>query len=273
MTIARWISSWLLVGVILVTTSVYGDIIDFAEWTQIQDPADANFVGSVDSASQITLSAIGGPVPAATDIGYQSVNGNTAADSTSGYAFDPSADFSVAVDFSLSVSGIGGLGVGFGIGEDQNGSNSAGVAMLTANGMPLLSFVGAARIDDVNETPQLILAAQNSGRLVVSYIAASGDVQVGVSTNGDDTPEGTVTFFGIQNSWNNEPLLPSFFLRSDNTLGSAWTSGTADAVFSGFHVIDGIPIAIPESSTLLLATLGLLGLLGWGWRRRRQSPI
>ena len=26
---------------------------------------------------------------------------------------------------------------------------------------------------------------------------------------------------------------------------------------------------VPEPSTLVLATIGLLGLLGWGWRRRK----
>jgi hypothetical protein len=27
--------------------------------------------------------------------------------------------------------------------------------------------------------------------------------------------------------------------------------------------------AVPEPSTFALAAIGLLGLLGWGWRRRR----
>ena len=268
MAIARWISSVLAAVAILAAVPAYGGIADFSEWSPFQDPFDADFAGSVDSASQITLSATGGPVPHAADIGYKSVNGTNFADSTSGYAFDPSADFSIAVDFSLSVSGVGGLGVGFGIGEDQDGANSAGVAMLTANGTPLASFVGAARIGDVDQFPQAILPVQNGGRLIVTYAAATGDVQLGVSTDGDDTSEGTATFSGIQNSWNGEPLIPSFFLRSDDSAGLAWTSGTADAVFSDFHVIDGAPIAVPEPSTALLATLAMLVLCFGAVRNR-----
>src|SRR4029077_5119933 len=122
---------------------------------------------------------------------------------------------------------------------------------LTVNGAPSLYFGGAARINDVNQSPQPILSvpAQSSGRLILSYNAASGNVQVGVSTNGDDTPEGTTTFSGIQHSWTNQPLLISFFERSDNSLSPAWTSGTASAVFTNFHVISGTPIAVPEPSS------------------------
>ena len=271
MAIGRWISSWLLAGAFLVTPPVFAGIVDFTEWTRVQDPPDGNFVGSVDSASQVTLSATGGPVPSATDIGYQSVNGQTAASSTAGYAFDPAADFSVAVDFSLDVSGTGGLGIGFGIGEDRDGANSAGVAMLTMDGEPQLFFGGVARIGDVTQAPQVIpVLAQDSGRLIVSYTAASGDVQLGVSINGDDAPESFTIFPGLQNSWNDEPLLSSFFLRSDDTFGSAWTSGTADAVFSDFHVISGTPLAVPEPSSLCLIGVTLAVLL---CVRRRWRPI
>jgi len=237
-------------------------IVDFNSWTLVQDPPHANFTSTVDSASQITLRATGGPIPAATDIGYQSVNGSTPAASTAGNAFDPAADFAVAVDYSLSfASPVGGLGIGFGIGEDIDGANSAGVALLTSSGSPI-AFGGAARVNDVNQSPQLIsVPATNTARLIASYQSATGNVTLGVSTNGDDTPEGTTTFNGIQNSWDGGLLLASFFLRSDNTLGSGWTAGTASAVFSNFHVISGTPVAVPEPATLMLAAAGLAALV------------
>ncbi len=257
--------------VTLSAVAAQADITDFNNWTLVEDPPHANFTSSVDSSSQITLSATAGPIPNATDIGYQSVNGITPATSTTGYAFDPSADFSVAVDFSLSFdSPSGGLAVGFGIGEDKNGENSAGVALLTTNGLPSVFFGAVARIGDLDQGPQAILVGgQNSARLIASYQQATGHVTLGVSTDGDDTPEGTATFNNIQNSWNGGLLLTSFFLRSDNTLTAAWTSGTADAVFSNFHVISGTPLIIPEPGTLALAALALLGLLAHGHRRRR----
>jgi hypothetical protein len=257
---------WVCIGIVnftlLATANAWAGITDFTAWSQVQDPADPHFTSLVNSASSITLSASGGPVSAATDIGYQSVNGNSFTSSTAGYAFSPSSDFSVAVDFNLAVSGSGGLGVGFGLGEDRNGMNSAGVAMLTVNGSPSLVFAGAARINDVNQSAQPIVTvpAQNSGRLILSYNAASGNVVAGVSTNGDDTPEGTTTFTGIQHSWANQPLLVSFFMRSDNSLSTAWSSGTANAAFTNFHVISGAPIVVPEPSSWALAALATVGL-------------
>ena len=243
-------------------------IIDFNQWTLVEDPPHANLTSSVDSPSQIALGATGGPISHATDIGYQSVNGNTPGTSTAGYAFSLDADFSIAVDFELGfASPVGGLAIGFGIGEDSDGGNSAGVALLTANGIPL-AFGAAGRVNDVTQPLQVILAGQSSGRLIAIYQSATGNVTLGVSTDGDDTAEGTATLAGIQNSWNDGALLASFFLRSDNSAGSAWTSGTADAVFTNFHIISGTPIPVPEPSTYALAAVGILSLIAQASLRR-----
>ena len=65
-------------------------------------------------------------------------------------AFDPAFDFSVAVDFDLSfASASGGFSIGMGIGEDSDGTDSAGLILASLNGA-LLPFAGAARINDVN---------------------------------------------------------------------------------------------------------------------------
>jgi hypothetical protein len=83
--------------------------------------------------------ASGGPVSPATDIGYQSVNGNTAGSSSLGYAFDAGSDFALAIDFAVSFGSnpSGTLGIGFGIGEGINGADSAGMALLLNNANPL----------------------------------------------------------------------------------------------------------------------------------------
>lgn len=241
--------------------SACADIVNFNEWTLVEDPPHQNFTNSVDSSSQITLSAIAGPIPSGTDIGYQSVNGSDVANSISGWAFDPAFDFAVAVDFNLSFgSPTGGFSIGMGIGEDSDGTDSAGVILASLNG-GFLTFVGAARANDVTQPPVPIgVAGQANGRFIVSYDAASGDVILGVSTNGDDTPEGIGTFDGIQDTWDDESLLVSFFARGDNGLVS-WSSGTADAVFTNFHVTSGTPFAVPEPSTFYLAILSLLSLV------------
>jgi hypothetical protein len=249
------------------------DIMDFGEWTLVEDPPHPNFTSSVDSSSQITLSATTGPIPSGTDIGYQTVNGTDVANSTSGWAFDPAFDFSVAADFNLAFgSPTGGFSLGMGIGEDRDGTDSAGAILLRQNS-GVLTFSGAARANDIPQSPVTILVAgQTTGRFLVSCDAASGDVMLGVSTDGDNTPEGTGTFSGIQNSWGDEALLVSLFARGDNGVDN-WSSGTADALFTNFHVTSGTPSAVPEPSSFVMTSLALVGLVGYGFRRRRCSRV
>ncbi len=261
-----------LLATLSVPLSASADIANFHEWTLVEDPPHPNLNSSVNSNSQVTLSAVGGPIPIGTDIGYQSVNGTDVVNSTVGWAFDPAFSFSVAVDFNLAFSNpSGGFSIGMGIGEDRNGSDSAGVILASQSG-GFLTFGGGARVNDVTQPFLPVgLAGQTTGRFIVSYVATSGDVILGVSTNSDDVPEAFGTFNGIQNLWDNESLAVSFFARSDNgTFG--WNSGTANAVFRDFHVITGAPFAVPEPSTFSIATLSLLWL-GLAVRRRGTSNL
>lgn len=245
-------------------------ITDFTTWTQVQDPPHANFTAST-TATQATLLASNGPIPSGTDIGYQSVNGSTPALSTAGHAFDPASSFSVAIDFNLAFanSPAGGLAIGFGVGEDGDGENSAGAVMFTQNGAPQLFFGGAARTNDVTASPQpIFVGAALTGSMFASYDAATGNITLGASTTpGAASPAGTTTFTGVQNGWDNTLLLTSFFLRSDNSLGQAWQSGNAQAVFSNFRVLSGSPTAIPEPATLATFAFATALLL----RRRRNT--
>lgn len=234
------------------------DVTDFGTWSLVEDPAHAGFSATALGTSA-TLSAADLAIPAGTDIGYQSVNGSTPQTSTSGFYFSPDADFSLAIDYAwtFSNSPSGFLGLGFGIGEDGDGMNSAGVAMGTSNGSPFLSFGGAARINDVDQ-PAVALGgnpflnpSSASGTLFVAYQASSGDVIVGATAApGAAAPTLSYTYAGIQNQWSGDGLMPSFFIRSDApaTL-STWGGGNADAVFSNFRVLNGNPVAIPEPST------------------------
>ncbi len=244
-------------------------VTDFTTWTLAQDPPNANFTGSA-AVAQATLNAVGGPVPSGTDIGYQSVNGATVGASTSGYAFDSASDFAIAIGFNLSFgTPVGLMAIGFGIGKDGAGADSAGVAMATFNGVPQLFFLGAARDGDFDQGTQFTnVGATLTGSLFAIYAAASGDVTVGASqTAGAAAPTGTTaTYAGIENNWASGDLLASFFLRSQG-----WTSGTSQAVFSNFRVLAGTPTAVPEPGSAGLVCFG--GLLFLRRVRQGRRPL
>jgi hypothetical protein len=264
-------SAVLLLSLTAINPAAALSITDFNSWTQVQDPADPGMTGSLAAGSpstQATLTATGS-VPASTDIGYQSVSGNTVAGSLSGNYFSVAQDFHIAIDFDVSASASVGLaGIGFGIGEDGAGANSAGAGLAINNGSPA-AFAGSARINDVTQTPALLaLLPSNVGRFFIRYVSSTGDIIFGVSaTPGSAAPTATGTFAGLQNSWNDNGLLVSFFLRSDSP---ALASGSVQAVFSNFEILAGTPVPIavvPLPATLWLLLSGLAPL--WlRWRRR-----
>lgn len=257
--------------------SASADITDFSLWHKAEDPPNANFSASATS-TLATLLADGGPIPDGTDIGYGTINGTTALDSTAGFVFSPAANFRVAIDFDLSLaSAAGGLGLGFGIGEDASGANSAGVGLLTNDGNPFGNFFGAGRIGDVTQTPEDIgLAASLAGSLFVEYDSASGDVTVGANPlTGASSPSATATLAGIQNSWNDLDLTVAFFIRSQSIpffAPDGWEGGQATALFSNFRVLEGsyrTINAIPEPGTW--GCLAVLAIGGSMIRRRRAG--
>jgi hypothetical protein len=265
-----------VVGVVLLAGTAEqacADIEDFDDWTLVEDPADPGLSYSVDSSSQVTLTATGPNdgigIPFNRDIGFKSISGDDVASSQQGWAFDPTSDFTVAVDFDLSfTNAIGGHTIGFGIGEDGDGKNSAGVALASFNG-GLLVLGGAGRVNDVNQGFVIDdIDVQSSGRFLVSYQSSSGNITVGVSTDGDNSAEDSGTFSGIQDLWNDDDLLVSFFARGDNGVAN-FHSGQANAIFSNFQVVAGDPFAVPEPSTLALAILGLLTMGLVAYRRKR----
>jgi len=255
-----------ILAVLCLVAAARADISDFTNWTLVEDPPATHLNASL-TASQAFLFAGPGAVSAGADIGYQSVNGLTPAASTLGYKFSPAADFTIAVNFDLSFtnSPSGVLGLGFGIGEDGDGANSAGVVMATLHGAPLVNFSGAARVNDVDQGIQSTgLAAMLTGSLFVSYDAASGDVTVGATPTLDAVaPTGTTTFAGIQHAWAGGDLLASLFIRSDLT---GWAGGEAQAIFSNFRVLQGAAVLVPEPMTGVLFAAALLAAP----RRRRN---
>ena len=249
-------------------------IADLTTWTLVQDPAHPGMTAFVDSLGSARLSA-NGPVPSGTDIGYASIDGPDVASSTSGYYFDPSSSFSVAVDFELltrSVTGV--IGIGFGIGEDAAGKDSAGITLGVIYGQPV-GFIAAGRVDDVGQPLQLFdvqptvvsssggAIYESSGRFFLEYASDTKSVSLGVSTTpGAAAPTATQTLSGFAAAWDGDPLLVSFLLRSQgDEIFPELQAGIVNVGFSNFEVLSGASITIPEPTTSILAILGALGVL------------
>ena len=272
---------WITGAAYVSLTAIAGaQIEDFGQWTLLEDPPNALFSAS-SSSNSVTLSAASDTltsVPSGTDIGFASINGPTFAASDFGYGFDPSANFKIMVDYDLSFlpSVGGGLVIGFGVGEDTDGANSAGVVYATNNGIPLLVST-AARVNDETQLPTIFSPNKPLvGSFSVEYYANSGSIWVGTGDFGANIQTESKEITDIQNQWGDAVLFPSVFLRSQNLGGGEWSSGastgSAEAVFSNFRIINGEEIratnVIPEPQTYA-ALGGLLALLlALRYRRR-----
>ena len=250
-------------------------ITNLTEWTLIEDPQDPGMSAMIDSPSQATLTATGSINPGV-DIGYGTIDGMDVATSTSGFYFSPNEDFTVAIDYdisSLMSMGLGGIGLG--IGEDVLGTDSAGIGIALQDGM-WLAAAGAARDGNMDAGTEILLTTPAlSGRLFVEYNSITGSVILGInSIQGSNVPGATATLNGVQNLWDDQGLLASFFLRSEGAFNlTGLSSGTLTAVFSNFEVLEGTPIVIPEPSAAMLALLAASGasLRRAGGRRRALS--
>ncbi|MCC9600915.1 PEP-CTERM sorting domain-containing protein [Stieleria sp. JC731] len=250
------------------------DITNFLDWHPIADPADPGF-SSTATASAASLFALDQPIAAGVDIGFASIDGSTVASSSDGNYFSSESSFSIAIDYRWEFAGSpqGILALGFGIGEDVAGENSAGIGVVSNNGSPFLTYAGGARVNDADlpAEPLTGTPAELEGTLFVSFDAPSGDVTVGASTSaGAGTPDETRTFAGVQNLWAGDDLMVSFFMRSDQQfIFPNWQGGQSEAVFSNFRLLSGTAVAIPEpSSAMLLSSLGIVCVV-----RRRRRPV
>lgn len=244
-------------------------ITNLVDWQIVEDPAHPNFSSSVTGSNRVGLFAADGPIPSGTDIGFQSIFGGSPSSATGGHFFRANQSFSLAVDYEMSFGGTpsGALAIGFGAGEDSNGTNSAGVIVFTNNGTSEAS-AGASRTGDVPAIAPIGLFPSLTGAMFVSYESSSGTVNVGTGAKGAMSPTSTTFFAGVANQWNGSDLFPSVFLRSDDVLGQGWTSGTAAVEFSNFRILSGTAVAVPEpGGCLILVAAGLI-VFSLRWHHR-----
>lgn len=244
-------------------------ITDLREWTLVEDPPNGNMSAAVvGDGSSATLTA-SGAVPDATDIGYQSVDGSDVAASTTGFYFSPASDFTVAIDFDVTfASSLGGGGFGFGIGEDGDGTDSYGLVQTFFNGSAI-ALTTAGRVGNADTAISALGTGLTTGRFFLTYDSMAGTIELGANAiPGSPTADPGLSAIAnaIPTQWDGEPLLVSFFLRSDNLiLFSPLTSGTVTAVFSNLEVLEGTPIMVPEPTAAILALLA-------SWRFTRRLP-
>lgn len=235
--------------------------------------AQLNFLNDVD-------------VPAGYDIGFSSINANTVAQATSGYYFSAAEDFSVSLDFSLTLADRNGMvALGLGVGEDRKGVNSAGIGMsqITAFGFDFANFQGAFTNNDnanirslANSVNPSGTAPTYAGTLSVAYDVdpLTNEFTITVGATGLNTSSTTITSTGDLTAWAGDDLLVSFFLRSDSFVATGgpfpvtvppWTGTSAQASFSNLTVT-GSATQVPEPTSL-----ALLALTGLAVMRRRRS--
>lgn len=256
-----------------------GQITNFNQWSLLEDPAHPQMSAAQGAVSVELIAGPGGQIPGGTDIGLASINGSMFANSNFGHGFDPASDFWIMVDFDMKFLGssAGGLGIGFGVGENIDGSNSAGVALLTYNGVATgfpSGYYSASRTNDVTALPIPFAIAPNeliNGSMSLRYFAGSGTFFVGLGALGADDIVESKELTGLQNGWADEFLFPSVFLRSDdlNGVGQGFsTDGEGSVVFSNFRVIEGASArAVPEPSAYA-AIFGLVAMAIAASRRR-----
>jgi len=265
------IAAAIALALLLAPNASASSITDFNHWTLVQNPADPDLTLSVapdGSAATVTLA---GHVDSFTDIGLASVNADDVASATQGFAFAPDTTFTLAVDYAVDFGpdAVGTIGLGLGVGENIDGTNSAGSAV---TGFPgLLAGATVGRVDDNNQTAGAPKPATNAGSLFVTFnsitagLVLAGDVTAGNSLAPNAaSPTFFSTLDAIGNDWNGDDLLVSFFVNGGPL---DYTGGTTTVTFTNLRVTQGSPSAVVPSPTA--ASCLALGLAALAGRRRR----
>ncbi len=198
-----------------------------------------------------------GPTDANTDALYLS-NGPT------GFRLSTASDFHITIDYSFTgydLAGASGtaLLLDFGVGRDEDGTDSAAVAYGYTNfGLGGTPGAGVAhRTDDAQSQDAAVPFLPTTGTFDIAYNSAGDDLTLsivggGISYTLADT---------VQGIWGASDLLVSFGGR-----GNGFTTSSGQAYLDNFTVVSGA--VVPEPATVTLLILGSAGAL---LKRRRGA--
>jgi len=256
------------------------DITNLNNWYLVEDDPNNSMTTTIDpSGSSVTLN-ITGPIGPNDDIGLTTINDFDAANSTAGFKFSRDQDFKAAIDFSISGldSIVGSLGLGFGFGEDIDGTDSfgAGILFTSAPAESLLAFTVVIANDTQAGVLPFFGSTPMTGSFIVEYDAATGNAFAGYAAAGaTDFVIGQTTLAPapVDSIWDDEELILSLFItgggRATN-LATGVLDGSAAITFSNARVISGSPTIIPEPAS---ATLLIMGLCAVATRRRLNASM
>ena len=183
--------------------------------------------------------------------GFDIIGGDLAFDPTSGVLYGMQAsNIGLPAESLITINPNTGSGsfVG-GIPEPGNGSNYSAMTFDAAGNLYM--------IDDLNN---LLVTVNKSTGAIISSIRITGDF----SSFGGPTPVG-MTF---------APNSGQLFVSSSGLLLTLDpNTGVDRIVSSGLPRVAGMTAAVPEPSTVLSLSIGILCLLGFTWRHRRRGRV
>lgn len=180
-----------------------------------------------------------------------------------GFRLSTASDFHITIDYSFTgydVAGASGTGLllDFGVGRDEDGTDSAAVAYGYTNvgGFSAPGAGVAHRTDDAQSQDAAVPFLPTTGTFDIAYNSAGDDLTLSIvggaiSYTLQDT---------VQAIWGASDLLVSFGGR-----GNGFTTSSGQAYLDNFTIVSGS--VVPEPATITLLILGSAGAL---LRRRRD---